>query len=175
MDIKKFFKPLLLLGILLLSMGCTNSEDAGTNAAKSESEQNIRAILQKLFTGPNGEQKQLIEGSNGDLEEYANQLSEYYQENFKPYLSERSFENYIVNGNGAWRFLRMAHPDYKLKVNDINVEENDNYYSFTVKVSYTKSNESKTVNVKGHAQTNEEDKVTSIQFINPEDLRTVLN
>lgn len=175
MDIKKYFKPLLLLGVLLLSIGCTNSEDAGNNAAKSESEQNIREVLQKLLTGPNDEQKQIIEGSNGDLEEYANQLSEYYQENFKPYLSERSFENYIVNGNGAWRFVRMAHPNYKLKVNDIDVEEKDNYYSFIVEVSYISSNESKTVNVKGHAQTNEEDKVTSIQFINSEDLRTVLN
>lgn len=175
MDIKKFLKPLLLLGILLLSMGCTNSEDAGSNAVKSESEQNIRVVLQKLFTGPNDEQKQIIEGPNGDLEEYASQLSEYDQENFKPYLSERYFEDYIVNSSGAWRFVRMADPDYKLKVNEINTEENDNYYSFTVKVSYTSSNESKTVNVKGHAQTNEEDKVTSIQFINPEDLRNVLN
>ncbi|MBF0708525.1 hypothetical protein IQ283_18120 [Alkalihalobacillus hwajinpoensis] len=57
MDIKKYFKPLLLLGILLLSVGCTNSEDVGSNAAKSESEQNIRVVLQKLSTGPHDDQK----------------------------------------------------------------------------------------------------------------------
>lgn len=179
MEIKKHFKPLLLLGILLLSVGCTNSEETGTHAEGNDSEQNIRSFLSELLNGPSEEQEQLIKGpgSEGDLKKFTEKLGEYKVEHVKPYLSERFFEE-LLNTNGTFNFLRIAQGnDYELKVEDITLEERENYYNFTVKVSYTnnKSNESKTMNVKGHAQTNEEGKVTSIQYINFEEFRAALN
>ncbi|MEC3884900.1 hypothetical protein GLW00_12420 [Halobacillus litoralis] len=174
--IKKYLKPLFLAGILLLSVGCTNSEDAETHAEENGSEENIRTVLEHSFTGPDEEQEKLIEGPEGDVEEYAKELGDYREENFKPYMTERFFENYLVNTNRALMAQSLAHPNYTLSVEDIEMEEEEDYYTFTVEVSYmdNESNESKTVNVEGHAQTNEEDKLTSIQYSNFEDLRTAL-
>lgn len=98
-------------------------------------------------------------------------------EHFKPYLSDRFFESYIVNSNMALSFLRLAHPDYEVKVDEIEIEEKENYYTFTVDLSYThnKSNKTNTMNVKGNVQTNEDDKLTSIQYSSDfEDIRTAL-
>ncbi|WP_079529536.1 hypothetical protein [Halobacillus hunanensis] len=130
---------------------------------------------EKLFTGPNTEQERMLDYSNEDYEKFAKSVSEY-RKTFKPYLSENFFESF-VNLAGPLRFLTMAHPNYELKVDDIKIEEKENYYEFTVKVSYTnsKSNQSKTKKVKGHAQTNEEGKVTSINYINAEEFRTALD
>ncbi|REJ07137.1 hypothetical protein [Halobacillus trueperi] len=174
--IKKYLKPLFLLGILLLSVGCTNSEDAGTEAEESGSEENIRTVLQHTFTGPSEDQEKIINGYDGDTEKLAEALSDYNVKHFKPYMSERFFEDYVVNTNQAMTFLRMAYPDYKLEVDNIEMEEKENYYNFTVDVSYTdnSSEESKTMNVKGNAQTNEDDQLTSIKFSNFEDIRITL-
>ncbi|WLR46526.1 hypothetical protein LC065_13210 [Halobacillus litoralis] len=174
--IKKYLKPIFLVGILLLSVGCTNSEDAETNAEENGSEENIRTVLQHKFTGPNEEQEKIIKGYDGDIEKSVKALSDYYMEHFKPYMSERFFEDYVVNTNQAMTFLRMAYPDYQMEVEDIDMEEKENYYTFTMNVSYTdnSSEESKTMNVKGHAQTNEDDQLSSIKFSNFEEIRTSL-
>ncbi|ARI75681.1 immunoglobulin domain-containing family protein [Halobacillus mangrovi] len=171
MEIKKHLKPLLVLGILLLSVGCTNSEETGTHADENDSEQNIRSFLNELLNGPSEEQEQLLKGpgSEGDLKEFTEKLGEYKVKHIKPYLS--------VETNGTFHFLRIAQEnDYELKVEDITLEERESYYKFTVNVSYThnKRNESKTMNAKGHAQTNEEGKITSIQYINFEEFRAAL-
>ncbi|MGR9049691.1 hypothetical protein ACQ4XT_13780 [Halobacillus faecis] len=174
--IKKYLKPLFLVGILLLSVGCTNSEDAETNAEVNGSEENIRTILEHTFTGPDEEQEKIINGYDGDTEKLAKALSDYNEEHFKPYMSERFYENYAVNTNGGMTFLRMAYPDNQLEVEDIELEEKDDYYTFTMDVSYTNnnSNKSETMEVRGNAQTNEEDKLTSVEFNNLEDIRTTL-
>ncbi|RDY70078.1 hypothetical protein DXT76_15250 [Halobacillus trueperi] len=175
--IKNYLKLLFFLGILLLSVGCTSSEDVGSNVEESESEQNIRTVLQNTFTGPSKEQEKLLNGPDGQLQTYAEELGEYHMEHFKPYLSDRFFESYIVNSNMALSFLRLAHPDYEVKVDEIEIEEKENYYTFTVDLSYThnKSNKTNTMNVKGNVQTNEDDKLTSIQYSSDfEDIRTAL-
>lgn len=173
---KKYFKLLFLLGILLLSVGCTTSEETGTNTEGSESEQNIRTFLQKLLTGPDEEQEKLLTGPDENVEKYVKRLAEYHNENFKPYLSEQFFESFL-DTNGPLLFLQMAHPDNELEVENITFDESEDYYTFTVKVAYSDkgSNESKTMNIKGNAQTNEEDEVTSVHYINAEELRTALN
>ncbi|WP_281975635.1 hypothetical protein [Halobacillus litoralis] len=115
-------------------------------------------------------------GPDEDMEEYVNRLAEYNDENFKPYLSEQFFESFL-DTNGPLMFIRMAHPNYELEVENITLEKSENNYNFTVEVAYTnkESNESKTMNVNGNAQTNEEDEVTSVHYMHPEELRTALN
>lgn len=156
----KYFKPIALIGILLLSVGCIEK-----SKEDSESIKNIRAILQKEFNGPSRDQEKILY-PHEDLEKYVKRLSEYNKENLKPYLSERFFEHY-VKANGALRFLRAAYPDYELKAEDITIKESErteNSYSFTVQVSYTKngSNDSKTLNASGIINTNEEGKIVRI-------------
>lgn len=175
-SIKKYFKQLMLLGTLLLAVGCTNTEETGANLKESGNEHNIRVFLNALLNGPSEEQEQLIEGPEGDLKKFTERLDKYNEENFKSYLNERFFQSFL-NTNGTFGFLRIAHGnDYELKAEEITLEEKENYYKFTVKVSYTNndSNESKTLNVKGNAQTNEEDKVTSVQYINFEEFRAAM-
>lgn len=167
-SIKKHFKPLILLGILLLVGGCANSEATGDNSGgakgQSEAEQNIETVLENIFTGPNEEQEKLFEFDE-DVERKGERLSEYYQENFKPYLSERFLESFI-NANGSIQFLIIAHPNYVLETEEITLEEKDDYYTFAAKVSYTnkESDESETMTINGNAQTNKEGKVTSIRY-----------
>ncbi|UOR12815.1 hypothetical protein [Halobacillus amylolyticus] len=175
--ITKYFKFFVLSGIILFTVGCTNSEETGNSAEKSEGEQNVRAVLEKIFTGPNEEQEEILQGSIEDLDKYAKRLSEY-QETFKPYTTEKFFEGF-VNTNGALKFLQMAHPNYELKVDEITLEEresNEGDYDFTVKVSYTnkESDESETMNVEGRAYTNEDGKLTSIRYMNFEEVRDAL-
>lgn len=168
--------PIMLTGILLLAAGCSETVKEGANEVESDREQNIRAVLNELLNGPSEEQEKILEGPDGDLEKYVKRFDEYNNEHFKPYLSERFYEGFL-NTNGTLMFLRLAYPDYELKTEDITLEERENYYTFTVNVSYTnnKSKESKAMNIKGNVQTNEEKKVTSIHIVNFEDFRTALN
>jgi hypothetical protein len=166
--IKRHLKPLILLGILLVAAGCTNTEVTGDDSegtvVQSEAEQNIEAVLENIFTGPNEEQSLMFE-SDEDVKRKAERLDEYYQESFKPYLSERFLEGFI-NNNGGIQFLIIAHPNYVLETEEISLEVNDDYYTFAAKVVYTnkESGESETITVNGNAQTDEEGKVTSIQY-----------
>ena len=73
--IKKFFLPFMMLGILLLAVGCANSEETGNSSEGSENEsvdkskeaqENIKTVLENMFTGPNEEQENILE-SNGDI------------------------------------------------------------------------------------------------------------
>ncbi len=175
--ITKYFKLFVLSGIILLAVGCTNSEETGNSAEKSEGEQNVRTVLEKLFTGPNKKQEKMLDQSNEDFEKFAKSVSEY-RKTYKPYLSEKFFESF-VNTAVPLRFLTMAHPNYELKVDEITLEEregNEGDYDFTVKVSYTdkESDESETMNVKGRAYTNEGGELTSIRFMNTEEVRDAL-
>ncbi|WP_226577400.1 hypothetical protein [Halobacillus litoralis] len=175
---KNYLLPLTLLGILLLAAGCT---EVGNSSDESESqnqgEDNISTVLENVFDGPGEEQEALL-ASDSDVEDKGEKLDEYYKENFQPYMSESFFERF-VNTNGAWTFLQPAYPEYALIVDEITLEEKDEegHHSFTVKVSYTnnESGESETMTVEGTAYTNEDGKLTSIQYINDEELRTALN
>ncbi|EDL65738.1 hypothetical protein [Bacillus sp. SG-1] len=178
--IKKYFQPLILLGVLLLASGCTNSDTARGNSeeagAESAAEQNIEAFLENVFTGPNEENEFLFNFE--DLEGRGERISEYYQDNFQPYMSESLLEDFI-NSNGAVQFLIAAHPDYVLATEEITLEENEDYYTFAAEVSYTnkESNESDTVTINGNIQTDEEGLVTGIQYHRGEyeEFRTALN
>ena len=182
--LKESFMPLILLGILLLAVGCANSEETGNNSEGSEKEsqskdkeakQNVRTVLESIFTGSNEKQEKLLE-SNGGADEH---LTDYYQENFKPYMSDDFYESHIIKLNGGIRFLQAAHPKYMLEVDEFTLEERETKegdYNFNVKVTYTnkENDESETMNVEGTASTNEEGKITSIRYMNDEEFRDSL-
>lgn len=174
--INKHLKNLIVLVILLLMAGCTNSVETGNKAEESKSEHNMRMFLNELLNGPSEEQKRLLlETPDGDLEEFGEKVSRYNEEHIKPYVSERFFEG-LLNTNGTTPYLRVAHNnDYELKAEKITLEEKNNYYEFTAQVTCTNdNNESNTINIKGHLQMNEEDKVTSITHVNFEEFRTAM-
>ncbi|WLR59028.1 hypothetical protein [Guptibacillus hwajinpoensis] len=189
---KKFFLPFMMLGILLLAVGCANSEETDTSSNSSESNQNessdnskeaqenIKIVLENTFTGPDDEQQEIIfRGEDEGIEEFADKLSEYQEENFKPYVSERYYENGIVKTNGAIGFLVVASPKYILNVDEVTLEDREakeGDYNFNVSITYTnkENDKSETMNVEGTASTNEEGKITSIRYLNDEEFRKAL-
>ncbi|MFP3340711.1 hypothetical protein R0J91_22240, partial [Micrococcus sp. SIMBA_131] len=76
-----------MLAILLLAIGCTNSEKTGNSSEGSENQsvdkseeaqENIKTVLKNTFTGPNNEQQEIMfRGEEEDIEEFAEKLSDY--------------------------------------------------------------------------------------------------
>ncbi len=185
--IKKFFLSFMILAILLAAVGCANSEETGNSSGGSEpkvdkskeAQENIKTVLENTFTGPNNEQQEILfKGADEDIEKYAETLTDYREENFKPYVSDDFYDNDIVKLSGGIRFLQAAHPNYMLKVEEVALEEDDKEgeYDFKVKVTYTKkeNDESETMDVEGTASTNEEGDVKDIRYINDEEFRDAL-
>ncbi|TYR74495.1 hypothetical protein FZC79_13530 [Rossellomorea vietnamensis] len=157
------------MGILLFATGCTNAETSGDNSeeggTQSAAEQNIEAFLENAFTGPTEAYEQAFLEEADNLERRDEKISEYYQNNFEPYMSESLLEGFI-NSNGATQFLRFAYPDYVLATEEITLEEDEDYYTFAADVSYTKkeSDDSGTFTINGNMQTDEEGVITGIQY-----------
>ncbi|MCA0986504.1 hypothetical protein [Guptibacillus algicola] len=180
---KNYLLLFMLLGTLVLAVGCTNSNSSEESDKKSqgqneEAKTNVRSVLEKIFTGPNEEQVKLLDPT-GDMEEYNKKLTNYYQEDFKPHMSDAFYESHIIKLNGAIRFLQAAYPKYILEVNEITLEEREakeGDYHFNVEVTYTNkdSDERDTMNIEGTASTNEEGKITSIRYTNDEEFRDYL-
>ncbi|WP_181350332.1 hypothetical protein [Thalassobacillus sp. CUG 92003] len=186
----KYLKPLMLVGFLLIAAGCSDSEETGNSSdgeentteqenegengteAEGKTEENVRTVLEHVFTGPNESHEELF---SDDFETKAEKITEYNKENFEPYMSENFFDSFI-NTNGALIFLQSAHPDYIMEVDEINLGEDEGDYSFIVTVAYTntESDETETMDVEGHIQTNEDGMLTSINYKNAEDLRSAM-
>ena len=185
--LNKYFMPLMLLGILLLAVGCTNPEETGNSSEGSENEsvdkskeaqENVKTVLENLLNGPNEEQEKILNHGE-DVEEYSENLTDYQDENFKPYMSDNFYESYIIKLNGAIDFLHVAYPVYMMKVDEIILEEREakeGDYEFDVKVVYTnkENDESETMTLEGTASTNQEGKITSIRYMNAEEFRDAL-
>ncbi|SDJ71946.1 hypothetical protein [Salimicrobium halophilum] len=165
----------LVVATLLLAVGCTNAEENGASADESENsaEENTQTVLEHIFTGPGEEHEDLF---SSDAQTKGERLSEYYRENFKPYMSDRFYEGF-VNSNGALMFLQQAHPNYKLEPEEIALEEDKGDYGFTVTLAYmnTENEKTETMEIKGKADTNEEGELTSINYINAEQFLEELN
>ena len=201
--IKKYWKSIALFSLLILVAGCSNSTsdsdpDSSTSSEveksssassaevndqeESESKQNLRTFLQNVFNGPNEMLEKALNGMGNtefgseDYKKHFKKFNEYLKEHIKPYTSERFYESFIIN-DGAVRYLSAAHPDFTLKTEGITIEDKDSYYKFSMEVSYmnNKSGESNTMEVRGKAQTNEVGKVTSINYINAEELYLILS
>ncbi|MGP4070164.1 hypothetical protein [Halobacillus sp. B29] len=194
---KKYFKFVVWFSLLFLAIGCSNSssnssssgaennstsessaEENKENDDESESKQNIRAALESMFNGPNKKLQTALDGmANKEFgsEAYQKHLSdyaEYFEQQYKPNVSDSFYEASFIETPDASYYLKAAHPENQLKTEGITIEDQEGYYKFSMDVSYTtnKSGENKTVEIRGHAQTDEEGKVSSINFINPNEL-----
>lgn len=172
---KMFGNLLLVVASLLLAVGCANDEENGTSADESENsaKENTHTVLEHIFTGPGEEHEDLF---SSDVQTKGEKLSEYYEKNFEPYMSDQFYEGF-VNSNGALMFLQQAHPDYKLEPEEITLEEDESDYDFTVTLAYadTENEETETMNIQGTVYTNEEDVLTSINYMNAEEFIEKMN
>jgi len=197
--IKKYFKLAVWFSLLFLVIGCSNSSSGSgpsssgekTNSTsessaeetkekdnESESKQNIRAALESMFNGPTEKLEIALDGMENegfgseDFKTHLSDYAEYFEQHYKPYVSESFYEASFIDTSDASYYLKAAHPDDQLKTEGITIEDKEGYYKFLMDVSYmnNKSGKNNTVEIRGHAQTNEEGKVNSIQFINPNEL-----
>lgn len=163
------------------SSGSSSSEpstEEGEEINKSESKQNIRAALEGVLNGPNEDLKEAMEGMNKhnddmqseDYKKHFADFSDYYKENFKPYVTDRLYKS--SNTSELSSFIERVHPGGKLETENLSMEEKEGYYDFSLDITYTdtQSGESETTELRGHAQTNDEGKVSSIKFINLQDV-----
>ncbi|WP_079480829.1 hypothetical protein [Halobacillus salinus] len=192
----KYFVFVAFFSLLFLAIGCSNSssseetettsgsstEETQETNVESKSEQNIRGAIEATFNGPDEKLKEtlnLLENTDFESEEYKkhlNNYAEHFEQHYKPYVTEKFYEASFIKSPDADYFIKAAYPDGQLNTESISLEEKDGYYTFSAEVSYTEttSDETKTIEIKGNAQTNEDEKVNSIQYINSDELYQVI-
>jgi len=185
--VTKYFKPIALSGMLLLSVGCTeDSSEETTKTTESESVQNIQAVLNEEFNGPDEELEEIWDGLYSDgvdkekFKKYAKKYSDYIEENIQPHYNVTNEEDDNPLIGQAYNYLRHADAfNYELRVEGTTIEKserNKNSYNFTVNVSYSKNetDDSKTVHIRGLMNTNEEGKITRDIYHNDRELKDAL-
>lgn len=182
MDRKKIMKSIMLIvlaGVLLLTVGCADSEEpANTDSTESKSINNIRSYLNEQFDGPNQELIKIWDMDVEDeekLQQYYEELEEYRTENLKPIVSDRFYET-----RADYNFLRQAYSyGYELNTQEISIEESEdteNSYNITAQIEYSKSGstDSKNIELRGLMNTNEEGKIKRFIYHNYQELDAAL-
>ena len=159
---RKLFS-LLLLFVLLFVAGCSSS-------VKSSQDPNITAIktvLEHQFTGPEPE---FVEGLD-DIEK----LEQYYENRYKPYFTEERYNSFIATT--AFQYVLVAYNNGKeIKVEKVDVEKEEDAYTFKVTVLYGKKDgDQESAEVTGRVKFNEEGKITNIQYMNDDGLSEKLS
>ncbi|SDP19177.1 hypothetical protein [Halobacillus aidingensis] len=169
-----FLVAATILSIFFVITACSNSnsssageEDSNTKSSNNTSPNNhdettekVREFLKHEFTAPNEEVKELF--SEGTRDE----LNEYLYGTYKPYFSEKGYENFVDKAKGL-AFITRAHDnEYQLKVKDMNIEEDEknNAFAFEIDVDYSKDGERNSTIVKGRINTNEEGIFTRVRY-----------
>lgn len=153
----KFFKQIVtifLFGILLFIVACTPNTEA---EPKDKNVTTIKTVLERSFTGPDQELKELWSGiESDDMEDTRSSLKaldEYTKKRLKPYFTDDGFKEYSYTF--GFTFLKTAYwNDYQLTAKNINVEQSEieNIYDFSLEVAYQKDgNDKKVATVTGEA------------------------
>ncbi|WP_085993376.1 hypothetical protein [Oceanobacillus senegalensis] len=149
----------LLTSFLLLMMGCTENTESEN---QDENRRTIETVLQKNLNGPDEELEQIwndMEGEEGIIA-----FGQYEENRYKNYFAnDTSYQEY-VSSYGSVLWIEPMRNNYKLKVNEIQLEQTDSeqiIYNFTVEVAYRKegSKHSEVGRIKGQANLNEEHKI----------------
>lgn len=181
---------LFLIFASLLIVGCSDkgtaedtAEGNGTEAEETgvQSEQAIRAVIEKEFTGPDEKYIELWDAvvetdtSDSDMsqEEYVatlerpeyQELMSYMEETYAPYFTENGYDNFIR----AFAFMYTRHDqEYELNTSNIEITQSENgetLYNFTFQVNYTDQyGESSQFDFAGRAIVSEEGKIGKIEF-----------
>jgi len=179
--VTKYFKPIALSGMLLLSVGCTyDTDEETTKTTTDKSIQNIRGALQEQFNGPNEELEKLwakmFKGSTEDYEKNHDRFYEYARDHVKSFYESARDEASLIR---EYQYLRAAEfNDYKLQVEKITIEDSEtNTYDFTVDVTYTKDGKdnANTKEIRGFMSTNENGRIVSNTYHNGKELEYALH
>jgi len=173
--IAKYFRLTALIGILLLSLGCTEDSNEESISVGKNSAENIRALLQEKFNGPNEKLGKIWDGLNPNnpkkQQKYEKKLDEYIEENIEPYYSERLYDPRTATY--PYRHLHSAHKSgYELKVEDITIRESEDSkdsYDFTVVLKKFGGSDNKTITLQGAIKMNEEGKIIEFSYSNDQE------
>ncbi|WNF24806.1 hypothetical protein [Mesobacillus jeotgali] len=150
---------LFLSCILLFVAGCS------TSVKSTSQDPNIialKTVLEHQFTGPDQE---FIEGTDN-----IEKLEQYYEKRYQPYFTEERYNSFIATT--AFQYVLVAYNNGKeIKVEKVDVEKEEDAYTFKVTVWYGKKDgDQESAEVTGRVKFNEEGKITNIQYLNDDGL-----
>ncbi|WP_445509635.1 hypothetical protein ACUMHR_17165 [Rossellomorea marisflavi] len=161
----------LLAALFILAGGYVVMNTVITNHTASHEEE-VKEVLEKIFTGPDDELKSLMDQENryieeGNSDEYFDLFLSYYKDLFRPYMSPDNIEQYVNEGKITFPYYAYS-SGCKLKAEKIVVKENETVqgsFTFTVKVVYSRDgDEIGTVDLSGDIAVNDQGLIESIRF-----------
>ncbi|UFT99120.1 hypothetical protein KO561_18370 [Radiobacillus kanasensis] len=158
----QFMISTLVISLFLL-VGCTDKTE---KKAEDENIKTITTVLEKNFTGPDTELKELMSQSG---EVWKENLAKYEETHYKPHFAnEDAFQDYISTYS-AVLWIEPLRNNYELDVKDIQFEKQDakqTTYDFTLEVEYKKANSdsAKVELIDGKAILNDEHKIISLDL-----------
>ncbi|MDQ0429449.1 major membrane immunogen (membrane-anchored lipoprotein) [Planomicrobium stackebrandtii] len=182
---KKAVGILYLIFAILLIVGCSangTAEGTGAEAEETvdESEQAIRAVIEKEFNGPDEKYKELLDTAMkaqisdkymDDYEAYLESpeyqaLMSYVEETYASYFTENGYDTFI--NTSAFMYAGFD-SDYELNTSAIDIAQSENektLYNFTFQVEYKDENgESNQFDFEGSAIAPEEGKIGKIEYL----------
>ena len=160
---------LCLSVICLICAGCskTDEQDNIKEMVKTVVELQMNAPQEKAIS------TNYFSDEEGKFEEEYAQYMAYLEETYEPYFTDSTFEQYTRTNELDIFHTAADRYDYQLKVNDIDVEQNEltpTNYNFTVKLDYVdKDQEKKAIEVTGVAIMRD-DKIAKMSYLGDKQL-----
>lgn len=147
------------LASILLFSGCTPK--------KSTSEEHLAQLLISLFTPLTQEEYQQWE----EFTEETTQLSypEWAETRFYPHMSDSAYESLLQTSTFTLPVLAYdsnSHPDLQ----NLSIQKGNNRYSFEGSLCLTKNKKDITLQIEGTAQTDNDGKITHLEFYRMDEL-----
>ncbi|GEM_PF-2694011 len=181
---KKLLIVSFLATVILGMTACNNNYDQNKpiseNISSSLSQPNgkeeingetLKTVIKGLFTGPDQKLIQFFENDativgQGTSKNSVSQKSEgdsVISEKFGDYFTEETLSNFLSNYLSPYQ-MTLNHIDAKMEANDVKITKTSSGYDFSTTVKYTKSTESKNVEIKGDAQFLKDGKIVSFRI-----------
>ncbi|WP_211654805.1 hypothetical protein [Planococcus alpniumensis] len=183
----------ILLFLSMMLVGCSNEESAENTESEEivestetteleeridESEEAIRAVIEKEFNGPDEKyrdlwdamaEKQPVDPSEEEYNDFLKSpaytnLTDYMEESYAAYFTDNGYDNFSRSGAFYYSF---SDSDYRISTSDIDIVQSDNgdtLYSFTFKVLYEAEGEADEYDFEGRAIVPQEGKIGKIDF-----------
>ncbi|WP_430494338.1 hypothetical protein [Rossellomorea marisflavi] len=160
-----------LVTLFILAGGYVVMNTVITNHTASHEEE-VKEVLEKIFTGPDDELKNLMDQENryieeGNSDEYFDLLLSYYKDTYRAYMSSDTIEQYVNETKLSIQVFTYT-DGYHLKAEKIDVKQDkkrEESYSFTVDVQYEKEGGKEgNVKVTGDMSVDEQGMISSIRY-----------
>ena len=160
---------IILSVICLICAGCSKSDE------QDNIKETVKTVVELQMNVPT--EKAIVQNymsdDEGDFEKEYAQYIAYLEETYAPYFTDSTFDLYTRTGEFDIFHTAANRYDYELKVNDINVEQNEvtpSNYNFTVNLDYVdKDGEKKTIIVTGVAIMRD-DKIAKMLYLGDKQL-----